>query len=207
MNNKHVSPAYSPTIFNNRDKEIWIVLGRVATNRESTVVYGEAGTGKTWLLKHLAAPSTLAEYELEDAIPIYIDCQTISITHFWHDIFAQLPSMFGENQPLIDELRAEESIDFSAARRILLKLMRNQDCLVLLLDNFDALIVQENSEEPDFLNQLRSLLISRDISIAAVLSLQNKLETLLQGFNFVGSEFNIFYPIELKPLDEHKRDS
>lgn len=214
---KTSSPAFiygrpvRPDEFLDRTTELRTVFNRLR-HCESTAIVGEPHIGKSSLLLKLADEETQQTYLGDDARgmafclidlhPIGGDCTP---TTFWQealDAIRQHPDCAASSL-------LEQAVEAGYARRPLERLFnhlgRNGPRLVLLLDEFERLLIHPNFQDPAFFALLRSLatrtggLALVTTSRLSVAEMNNQGRSLLA----IGSPFfNNVIEMRLRPFDE-----
>ncbi len=207
----------SPGEFVDRDRELRTVFNRLH-NGESTAVVGAPHCGKTSLLLQIADFATRKTYlgEPHKALRVaFIDLHPIdtsySSTAFWEQALEPLTAKPGH---VVIRRKLEQVVEGGYSSRSLSSLLtslasRNQH-LVLLLDEFERLLVHPSFSEPTFLALLRSLatltgglalVLASRLSIA---QMNRRGRDLLE----VGSPFfNHFIELRLGPFDERSAEA
>jgi hypothetical protein len=182
-------------------------LGSVAIN-------GSRCSGKTSLLRYIAAPEIAAEWDLTDdnALISLLDCQFVdrpfNITAFWRQVLNLLqPHLQDSMGEELQQLHQRDQIGNADFEMILNALHNEEQRLILLLDNFDQLIRIQIANETvirDFLSQLRALINRRPAPLSLVVATDEPLEELCQTIDFGGaSPFpNSFISIRLKGFSD-----
>jgi hypothetical protein len=171
MSDKRVSPQpfiygrpVRPGEFLNREAELRTVFNRLR-NCESTAVVGEPHIGKSSLLLQLADEETQQAYlgdEAQCPMVFYLDLHPIRSDYtpaaFWEEVLEPLRERPGHATTV---RRLDAVVQASYTRRPLERLFNSLDRqgrrLVLLLDEFERLLVHPNFQDPAFFALLRSL--------------------------------------------------
>jgi len=217
---------FTKDLFIGRRRELWGTLERLANplGRVSSNIYGETGLGRSWFLERIRQPDLLTEWEIQDPLSTVISLDCEGITHwsaeaFWQSIWIRLQakSIPSPEQGVIYELLNTSASDYFLIGKLLSQIAENGRFLILLLDNFERAINGVDSDNPVFLNTLRSLLMREDKSLGIVLATAEPLHDLCKRIHFYVSPFdNVFYPVKLKRFDQaeaydfievHLRDS
>ncbi len=196
--------------FIGRQNELRAILSRIE-NGESTAVVGDPHIGKTSLLKYIACPEVLSA-NLDDPGRFtlsFIDLLSIPSSYtprdFW--IAALEPLATGTLSTTV-KARLQDVVTQNFSQRSLEKLFRLLDTekrtLVLLLDEFDRLLVHPNFADPSFFAHLRS--ITTHMGGLQVVTASRKtvaeMNDMGKGLLDTGSPFfNHFSQEILKPFD------
>jgi hypothetical protein len=204
--------AMRPVEFLNREDELRTVFNRLR-NGESTAIVGEPHIGKSSLLLKLADERTQQDYLKDDAqflLVSYLDLHTVDDNYnpgaFWEEA---LEPLWEHPNHWVKPRHFREVIQAGYARRPLERLFNrlgeNGRRLVLLLDEFERLLVHPNFQSPSFFTLLRSLasrtggLALVTASRASVAEMNDQSRCLLE----TGSPFfNIMIDIPLRSFDE-----
>jgi hypothetical protein len=200
-----------PSRFIGRRREVSKSFSQLTgPGRGSVAISGPRCTGKTSLLRYIAAPEIAAEWDLteENALISLLDCQSVdrpfNVTAFWRQVLnllqPHLQTTMGEE---LQELCQQEQVGNADFEVILAALHEGGQRLILLLDNFERLIQTQAVNETvtrDFLSQLRALINRRPRTLALVVATDEPLEELCQTIDFGGaSPFpNSFMSVRLK---------
>ncbi len=212
------NPVEPPNFFN-RKQPLRRVVGRLLSGGQSTAVIGEPRLGRTSLLKYLAARETRAELYGEQAerlLIAFLDTHTFSgqftAAQFWEQIFKDVDFeavIYNSPNPLLGQrfqlCRENQFGPFTL--EALFRVLKIQSWrLVLLLDEFDALLHHPILNCAEFFGGLRSLSSRSEGALALVIGSRLPLAQLnarTQAFNPTGSPyFNIFSEITLGPFPE-----
>ena len=200
-----------PDEFVGREGELRTVFNRLR-NGESTAVVGEPHIGKTSLLLKLADEETRWAYLGDAARRLFVslidlhsigdDCTPVD---FWTEALEPL----GKQPGCVSMTRWQQAVESSYARRPLLRLMnhlgRAGRRVVLLLDEFERLLIHPNFQEPAFFALLRSLATHTDGLAVVIASRSSVAEMNQQGRGLLneGSPlFNNLIDLTLNPFDE-----
>jgi hypothetical protein len=206
-----------PGEFLDREAELRTIFNRLH-NCESTAVVGEPHIGKSSLLFQLADEETQRAYLGDDAGCLVIsslDLQPISSdytpTDFWGEVLEPLQEHPGHRTT---GRQLERTTEAGYARRALERLFSHlgkQDRrLVLLLDEFERLLVHPNFQDPAFFALLRSL-ATRTGGLALVTASRFSVAEMNErgrGLLDTGSPFfNNVIEVRLRPFDEQTVDA
>ncbi|NES20042.1 MAG: ATP-binding protein [Symploca sp. SIO3E6] len=145
--------------------------------RGHLAIWGGPGVGKSSLLKYLAASECWEKYKQDSskAIIVYLDCLDISPfipSNFWRQLLNLLRNKLGNSTTLQSEvnlLLEKPKVNHNDIEQILQKIGEQHQFLVLLLDNYDAVLhSHEHYTEAnlyDFLFHCRYLASSSEQSI------------------------------------------
>lgn len=204
--------SLKPVEFVGRRREIRTLFDRLI-NGESTAIVGEPHCGKSSLLAYLASPPTRHEWLGDDAdrfLFVETDCHLLPSQSTPQDFWAQVlqPLAIVENHPELNEqLQIVQKSGFgSYSLERLFKLLAQAELhLVLLIDEFDALLHNAGFNSAEFLGSLRTL-ASRSGSLHLVTASRMDISTLnrrSQELNPYGSPFfNNFVEIMPGPLSQ-----
>jgi tetratricopeptide (TPR) repeat protein len=143
-------------------------------NRAHLSIYGSTGIGKSSFLQYLTYPQVWAEFGIEEfgldinqPIIVYLNCDSIfpfTPHAFWREILILFKEQISNEKLLqtdIEQFFTVEALTSTHIREILRKIGKQNQYLLLLLDNYEAaLLSHENYTEADiekFLNEIRSL--------------------------------------------------
>ena len=212
----HGDPV-SPDQFLGRRSDLRRITDRIVPNGQSSAIVGEPRTGKTSLLRYLAAPETRADLygdAGERLLFSFIDSQMLDTqcnqARFWELALCRLDDQIIAPNPdslLAQVYRAcqEKNFDRYQLERLFVQMELAGWRLVLLLDEFDILLYHTTLCCGEFFGSLRSL-ASRCRALALVIASRRPLTDLnkdTQQFSRTSSPyFNIFDPIALGPLSD-----
>lgn len=206
-----------PGEFLNREPELRTIFNRLR-NGESTAVVGEPHIGKTSLLLQLADEATQQAYLGDDArclVVSSLDLHPISSGYtpitFWEEVLEPLQEHPG-HQTTARLLKRAAQADY--ARRSLERLFNNLGGqgrrLVLLLDEFERLLLHPNFQDPAFFALLRSL-GTRTGGLALVTASRLSVAEMNErgrGLLETGSPFfNNVIEVRLRPFDQETVDA
>jgi hypothetical protein len=205
----HGNPV-APADFLNRRRELQRLLNRLEKG-QATAVVGQPHTGKTSLLRFVldkAKRAGIVGARLDHCWFRDIDSQMLSRTFnqaaFWAHVLEPIAAQLegGELRSLYETSRANEFGAFTLMR--LFTALDNAGLrIVVMLDEFDALLNHPILNSAEFYGSLRSL-SSRFASLALVIATRrslNQLNMLTQEINPHSSPyFNIFTELRLGPL-------
>ena len=208
----HGNPVPSDQ-FLNRRRELRRIAGRIANQGQSTAIVGEPRSGKTSLLDYLAAPETRAELYGEHGERLlfcYLDGQTLggefTQAQFWEHALHPLQERLADPaSPLAQAHRTCRENDFGCfvLERLLAQMRVDDWRLVLLLDEFDALLHHDVFNSTEFFGGLRSLASRSRGALALVIASRIPLTELnkeTQELSRTGSPyFNFLDEITLGP--------
>jgi len=201
------------TEFINRESELRTIFDRIKT-RESTAIVGEAKIGKTSLLLKVFHPDTINTY-LQDKAKEYffifsdllpIDPETYTQIQFWSENLEPITQLnIPEINAKLDKLK-ENNYAYNALKSLFDFLANNCNItLVLLLDEFDRLLLHENFKNPQFYTGLRSLATLTSGLILITASHLNVEEMNQIGREYIGDGdkniLNMLVEINLGPFD------
>ncbi|MCD6554528.1 MAG: AAA-like domain-containing protein, partial [Anaerolineae bacterium] len=201
-----------PGEFLNRKPELRTIFNRLR-NGESTAVVGEPHIGKTSLLLQLADPATRRVYLGDDARCLVVsplDLHPIGSdytpTTFWEEALEPLREHPGD---AATARRLKQAAQTNYARRSLERLFNHLGAqrrrLLLLLDEFERLLIHPNFQDPAFFAMLRSL-VTRTGGLALVTASRLSVAEMNErgrGLLDTGSPFfNNVIEVRLRPFDE-----
>jgi hypothetical protein len=209
----HGNPV-PPDQFIGRRRALRRVVGRIINQGQSTAVIGEPRSGKTSLLDYLKAPKTRADLYGEQGERLlfsYLDGQTFGSkftpVQFWEYALQPLEEQITDPlSPLAKAYRTCRKNDFGAfvLERLLAQMREAELRLVLLLDEFDALLYHKVLNSTEFFGGLRSLASRGRGAMALVVASRQpltKLNSATQDLSRTGSPyFNFLDEITLGPL-------
>lgn len=216
---------YNPFSFGNpvrydaflgRKREMRKLVGRLVNGGQSTALIGEPRTGKTSLINYIAEPDTQKDLYSEHAGLFhfsYFDAQTLgdhfTQSDFWMHAFIVLKDagMFEPGTPLAEAFKncAESGYSTFMLERLFARMHTLSLRLILVIDEFDALLFHPVLNRGEFFGGLRSL-ASRCESLAVIIASRQSLTVLnekTQELSRTGSPFfNIFEEVPIPPLNE-----
>lgn len=202
--------------FVNREREIQRIKNRIITQGQSSAIIGEPRSGKTSLLDYLAAPEKKQELygQLGDYLLFsYLNAQTLGGTftqaQFWEYVLSPLyEKVASSDSPLNQayEISRDNGFGNFVMERLLAQIAQTNWRLVLMLDEFDALLYHPILNSAEFFGGLRTLASrSRGVLSVIIASRQalNELNKATQKFSRAGSPyFNFLSEIILEPFSE-----
>jgi hypothetical protein len=205
----------SPDQFIDRRRELRRITGRILNQGQSTAVVGEPRSGKTSLLDYLAAPEVRGKLYGESGERLlfsYTDAQTLgsefSQVQFWEYALRPLQEEVIAHNPdssLAQAYKVCRENDFgcSVLERLLAQMREKRWQLVLLLDEFGAVLYHPVLNKAEFFGGLRSLASRSRGALALVIASRRPLTALnkdTQQFSRTGSPyFNFLDEITLGP--------
>jgi hypothetical protein len=211
MNPFWIDGPVIPSRFIGRRREVRKTFSQLTgPGQGSVAISGPRCTGKTSLLRYIAAPEIAAEWDLTEgnALISFLDCQLVdhpfNTTAFWQQVLNLLqPHLQDSMGEELQELCQQEQIGNADFELILDALHEAGQRLILLLDNFEQLIRTQVANETvtrDFLSQLRALINRRPRTLSLVVATDEPMEELCQTIDFGGaSPFpNSFMSVRLK---------
>jgi len=207
----------TPSRFIGRRREVRKTFSQLTgPGQGSVAISGSRCTGKTSLLRYIAAPEIAAEWDLteDNALICLLNCQLVdhpfNVTAFWRQVLNLLqPNLQDSMGEGLQKLCQQEQIGNADFEVILDALHERGQRLILLLDNFDRLIRTQVANETgtrDFLSQLRALINRGPRALSLVVATGKPLEELCQTIDFGGaSPFpNSFMSVRLKGFSSHE---
>lgn len=207
--------AVSGDQFVNREDEIAFILNRLDTSQSTTII-GEPHIGKTSLLLCLEDPKVQIKYLGKETTAKWIfspliNCQDLprKYTHkdFWKDSLERLKKRPGSK--LISKLLKEveqSSYESRELKRLFEALRQEGRLLILLIDEFECLLLHENFQDPSFFGLLKTL-CARIKGVSIVLTSRYSVDELHKiGPNLVNVGSSLFnYTINsfVKPFSDN----
>jgi len=207
----------TPARFIGRKREVRKTFSQlIGPGQGSVAINGHRYTGKTSLLRYIAAPEVATAWDLtaDNTLIAFHDCRLMDhpfhVTTFWRQMLTllrpHLPASMGE---ALQELCQQGSISNADFELILDALHEEGQRLILLLDNFEQLIRTQTTPETvirDFLSQLRALINRQPRTLSLVVTTEEPLEEVCQTIDFGGaSPFpNSFMSVCLKGFSEQE---
>jgi len=208
----------SPAQFLDRRRELRRITGRIVNQGQSTAIVGEPRSGKTSLLLYLSAPETRDDlygaggkaklfFSFVDNQALGSDCDQarfweLALHPFYESVIRPAPDPYS---PLIQAYRMcqENSFGTFTLERLLAQVNAAGWRLVLLLDEFDALLHHPVLSCAEFFGGLRTLASRSRGALALVIASRCPLTDLnkdTQQFSRTGSPyFNFLDEITLGP--------
>ena len=206
-----------PDQFLGRGREVRRVAGRI-TSGQSTAVVGEPRVGKTSLLAYLTAPEMRSALYGESAANLtfsFVDIHTLGghfgQAAFWECALEPLKEIIAQDAELAAPHTrcVENQFGGFVLGQFFTHLGRTGRRLVLLLDEFDALLHHRILNNAEFFGSLRSI-ASRSRGLTLVVASRRTLTTLNAdafAFSQGGSPyFNFFSEVVLGPLTQKDTD-
>ncbi len=202
--------AVTPTEFHNRRRTLRRLLGRLGTG-QSTALIGQPHVGKTSLLNYLMDDQhrrALVGDGMDRCILSYLDSHMLgghfTPSDFWAQGLAPLAAQCPTDETRARyELSKENQFGAFTLEQLFRQLGQDGWRLILLLDEFDALLNHPVLNSAEFYGSLRSL-ASRCPGLALVIAARRSLGLLneqTQKINPHGSPyFNVFTELRLGPL-------
>ena len=199
--------------FLNREKPLRRIVRRLVTKGQSSAIIGEPRIGKTSLLGYLSATETrrklyenAADKIVFSSLDSHMFPQAFTPENFWEQALSPLKEQLitaAPNSPLSKQYEVCRSNQFGTfTLETFFRALKQADyCLVLLIDEFDALIHHQVLNSVEFFGGLRSLASRSGGSLALVIASRqpiHKLNAETQYMNTTGSPFfNIFSEVTL----------
>jgi AAA+ ATPase superfamily predicted ATPase len=202
-----------PGEFLDREGELRTVFNRLRSG-ECAAVVGEPHIGKSSLLLQLVDEPTQRTYLGDDVQGLMIslfDLQPVPSDYtpiaFWEETLEPLRRRFAQDTTIVQRLEeaAQRGYAYRPLERVLNSLGQQGQRFVLLLDEFERLLVHPNFQDPSFFAQLRSLgsLDGLSFVTASRLSLAEMNELGRHLLNVGSPLFNLFSEVRLRSFDEH----
>ena len=195
----------------NRHREQRTLFTRLR-NGESTAIVGEPRIGKTSLLRCLASSSIQKEWlgaQAEGIIPVEIDFYQEWLStdktpqDFWKVVLDTVKLKVAD-ETIRQQIGWVEENDYGSATlaNFFRNLARKDLRVVLLIDEFDALLTHPNFSTAEFLGGLRSLAIQEGLQlITASIMPVEAMNRRSEEYNPLGSPFfNHFIEVNLGPF-------
>lgn len=215
MNNPFVcGTVVSGEDFVNREDLLKVILDRVSDKTGTSVaLVGAPRSGKSSIFAQILNPTyrvaTLSSRSttlMIHSLDVHRMPTTYSPYDFWNDVLETIACSDVENE-LVAAISAANKLDYSPVglERVFAKLATSGRRLLLLVDEFDALLEHPQFQSPVFFTTLRSLATTYKSLVVtcatADLSAMTRRWLLLPGAK--GSEaFNYMWPYSLPPFDD-----
>ncbi|NUM48652.1 MAG: ATP-binding protein [Anaerolineales bacterium] len=217
MTKNQVNPyIYGPPArgksFINRESELQTLFNRLRTG-QSTAIIGEPHVGKTSLLLKMDEPETQAHYLTEDEIG-RIQVRFLNLHRpeskenpatFWQRALRELREKPG-NRLVSARLKAAETAQYDqdSLESLFETLAEHGRKLVLLLDEFEGLLIHPGFKDPAFFASLRSL-SNNTGGLVLILASRKTVEEMNElGYGLLASGsplFNNNISVFLRPFD------
>ncbi len=147
--------------FINRQDELNLILEHTRKGISSAIV-GNPHIGKTSVLSRLVEPDVIGQVLPDDTQYTLIESDfhlLMSLTPdtFWQDLFKSVGELSPLVEPLLQPFLAQDQIGSIQLNQVFRKLARQHHRVILLLDEFDALLGLPAFNTPDFLGTLRTI--------------------------------------------------
>lgn len=141
------------------------------SKRAHLALYGSPGMGKSSLLRYLTEPEVWRQrgQDISQVFIVSLNCTGINPftpSGFWREILSRLRDEIDEDDTIntdIEQLLKEEKIEKGDLRRILKKIGQQNKFLLLLLDDYDAVLHPNKqyteAEMLTFLSEFRDLAV------------------------------------------------
>ena len=207
-----------PENFVGRHTEIAMAFDQI-WNRGHLSIWGSTGMGKSTFLQYLTSTEVWTEFGLDpnEAIIIYLNCENIfpfTSDAFWREILILLKEQLSNENSLqtnIEQILTIENLTSRHFRQILQKIGKNNQFLLLLLDNYEAaLLPHENYTEADiqkFVSEIRSLSVHAQESqfLSTVVTSNKRLNEIGPKLNPNTSPWYNHYLFQsLKPFNDRE---
>ena len=201
-----------PAKFIGRYDQVDYILGSLANPaRTSIAMSGDPRVGKTSLLHYLRQPEAQAGWGLSPdwCHFIYLDCHNIipfREAKFWRFVLRNLAQSFKRDELLsrqVQDLLSQAAPDTYDLSNLFDDIAQAGRLVVLMLDEFEAVIEHLDREAPEFLYHLRALVNRPDRGLALIVATRTPLKQLCVDFRFAGSSFdNVFSAVPLFPFSQ-----
>lgn len=199
-----------PDEFVGRRRELQRIASRIAHHGQSSAIVGEHRTGKTSLLDYLASAAgkeyvqALTASELSF---VHLDAHAfpseLSSAEFWRLALGSALAPTGT----ATDLRLSE-LDNGAVEAWLMRVKLAGRRIVVIIDEFDALVHSGTADPTRFFGGLRSLTTRSGGALALVLASRSSMRDLderAQSYGYTGSPyFNFVSEVTLGPLADHE---
>jgi hypothetical protein len=160
----HIGRPVPPEDFIGRKQAIRSIFSRIR-NKESTAVVGEPQIGKSSLLDYIRDERVRSERLgtlVERYSFIYIDTYLLPASYypadFWREVLDQIKGTFEKEHIQIQlEIVRKSAFGSFTLKRLFELLAHEEQCVVLLIDQFDTLLHHDNFNTAEFFGALRSL--------------------------------------------------
>ncbi|MFN6513287.1 MAG: ATP-binding protein [Nostoc sp. CreGUA01] len=169
INPFYVGGAVSPEKFVGRRSYINAAFLDVIPNRTCLAIQGSSGMGKSSLLRYISSPEIWQNqgFDPSQALIIFFNCfqiQPFTAVGFWETVLNFLKDEAKDRQALqsaIAQILLQGTYSVNELRSLLAEIGKNNQFLLLLLDDFDAALYTNVSYTEDemrsFLSQFRAL--------------------------------------------------
>jgi tRNA A-37 threonylcarbamoyl transferase component Bud32 len=206
-----------PPYFIGRTQEVAQILSQFANPAHScTAISGDPRVGKTSLLHYLLRmPQVRQEWGLTPNRFhfLYLDCHNIvpfSEGAFWRHVLRELEPYVSDHEILktnLQDLLTQTNPDSFDLKSFFDKIARADRLIILMLDEFEWVVENLDSDIPTLLYNLRSLITRPERGLVLLIATRTPLEQLCSSFNFRGSPFpNCFIHIIIPPFHENVVD-
>jgi hypothetical protein len=202
----------SPDQFIGRKAEVRRVVGRIVNGGQSSAITGTFRSGKTSILEYLAAPEKQTEfYGAYTLIFSYWDANTLSIeceqSQFWGDVLEPLQKRIAEmpDSSLFKAYQACQENHFANLEELIAQIGNMNWQLILMIDEFDALLDRPHLNNTEFFGGLRQLASRSRGALVLVMTTNISLTELHQQtkpFRSGSPYFNFLDEIVLGPLSD-----
>jgi archaellum biogenesis ATPase FlaH len=223
---KTKTPSYSPFFYGNpvspdqfvgRQKEVRRLAGRIVSGQSSAIT-GTFRSGKTSMLKYLMAPEKQIELygDIADSLIFSnLDANTLKTkcdqSEFWERIlepFQQRIHTEAANSSLAQayQLCQENAFENRVLEKLIAQIKHINWQLVLMIDEFDALLARPHLNNTEFFGGLRGLVSQSDGALILVITINTSLTQLHQKTKPLSKSgspyFNFFDEIILGTLSD-----
>lgn len=155
-----------PERFVGRESEIATAFDQIYS-RSNLAIWGGPGVGKSSFLEYLASPQVWYEQGLDPSQAVIVCLNCLSIfpfrpSAFWREVLSLMKEeLEGDAGSKIDELLGQAEVTKDNLRQVVRQIGRQNKFLVLLLDDYDAVVRPHDeyteADIEEFLSECRSL--------------------------------------------------
>lgn len=197
--------------FVNRQSELSAIFNRI-TNGDSVAVVGPPRIGKSSVLKQIQYPVTQRQYlssEADNLVVVFLDLLSVGADYDSRQFWAEVIRPLRKHPPSPEIIKQIEEAEKHEYGRLYMEdlfdcLHEEGKVLVLLLDEFDRLLVHPNFQEHAFYALLRSLSTHSGslVCVTATRVSVSYMEAIGRRLLDAGSPvFNHLWTVNLRPFD------